>query len=155
MRRSFVKTENTERTRGPMTNLSLSSARLTSPFVAQVERLSGQKLQACYQCGNCSAGCPMANHMDILPSQIIRLAQLGLRELLLASNAHWVCVSCMTCNTRCPKGVRIAEIIEAIREIELRSNVRRDRLSVAQLPPETLVTLPPIALISSLRKLTS
>ncbi len=155
MRRSFVKTENTERTRGPMTNLSLSSARLTSPFVAQVERLSGQKLQACYQCGNCSAGCPMANHMDILPSQIIRLAQLGLRELLLASNAHWVCVSCMTCNTRCPKGVRIAEIIEAIREIELRSNVRRDRLSVAQLSPETLVALPPIALISSLRKLAS
>ncbi|MEI6413510.1 MAG: 4Fe-4S dicluster domain-containing protein [Pseudomonadota bacterium] len=138
-----------------MTNLSLSSARLTSPFVAQVERLSGQKLQACYQCGNCSAGCPMANHMDILPSQIIRLAQLGLRELLLASNAHWVCVSCMTCNTRCPKGVRIAEIIEAIREIELRSNVRRDRLSVAQLSPETLVALPPIALISSLRKLAS
>ena len=138
-----------------MTNLSFSSARLTSPFVAQVERLSGQKLQACNQCGNCSAGCPMASHMDILPSQIIRLAQLGLQELLLASNAHWVCVSCMTCNTRCPKGVRIAEVIEAIREIELRGNMRRDRLSVAQLPPEALAALPPIALISSLRKLTS
>lgn len=138
-----------------MTSVNLSSARLNSAFVAQVERLSGQKLLVCNQCGNCSAGCPMAGHMDILPNQIIRLAQLGMSEVLLASNAHWVCVSCMTCNTRCPKGVRIAEIIEAVREIELRSNQRHDRLSITELPPETLAALPPIALISSLRKLSS
>ena len=138
-----------------MTNLSLSSARLNSTFVAEVERLSGQKLLYCNQCGNCSAGCPVASHMDILPNQIIRMAQLGMRERLLASNAPWLCVSCMTCNSRCPKGIRIAEIIEAIREIDLRSNQRRDRLSLAELSPEALAALPPIALISSLRKLAS
>ena len=138
-----------------MTNFSLSSNRLNSAFVAQVERLSGQKLLHCNQCGNCSAGCPMAAYMDILPNQIIRMAQLGMRERLLASNAHWICVSCMTCNSRCPKGIRIAEIIEAVREIELRSNKRPDRLSIAEVPQEALASLPPIALISSLRKLAS
>ncbi len=82
--------------------------------------MSGQDLLACYQCGKCSAGCPMAKYMDILPNQMIRFAQLGLKEALLSSNAIWLCVSCLTCNTRCPKGVKIAEVIEAIRRVRLR-----------------------------------
>lgn len=135
--------------------LRISPARLSSSFVAQVEKISGQKLLACYQCGNCSAGCPMADHMDILPNQIVRMAQLGMREQLAASNSVWTCVSCMTCNTRCPKNVRIAEVIEAVREIVLRTNERQDHLQITELSPETITALPPIALISGLRKLTS
>jgi len=137
------------------TFVRISPRRLASVFVAQVEQLSGQKLLACYQCGNCSAGCPMGAHMDFLPNQILRLVQLGMKEQLLASNALWTCVSCMTCNTRCPKGVRIAEVIEAAREIVLRTNERKDWLQVADLPPAALAALPPIAVISAMRKLTS
>lgn len=137
------------------TTVRISSARLRSPFVANVERISGQKLLACYQCGKCSAGCPMAAHMDILPNQIIRLAQLGMQERLMASSAIWACVSCMTCNSRCPKNIRIAEIIEALRDMALRSDRRNDRLNIQDVPPETLAALPPIAMISAMRKLTS
>ncbi|MBI4740616.1 MAG: 4Fe-4S dicluster domain-containing protein [Betaproteobacteria bacterium] len=135
--------------------IRLSASRLSSPFVAQVEKISGQKLLACYQCGKCSAGCPMAAHMDLLPNQILRLAQLGMEEKLLASRAIWICVSCMTCNTRCPKDVRIAEVIEAIRETVLRGNARRDQLAIADLPAATLTALPPIALIAAMRKLSA
>jgi heterodisulfide reductase subunit C2 len=131
------------------------SDRTSRAFVDQIEALSGQRLLACYQCGNCSAGCPMSEHMEILPNQIVRLAQLGLREALCGSRAIWACVSCMTCNSRCPKGVRIAEVIEAVREIVLRSNGRDDRFAVSSLPAEVIAALPPIALISGLRKLTS
>ena len=122
-------------------------------FVAEIERLSGQDLLACYQCGKCSAGCPMAKHMDILPNQMIRFAQMGLKDELLASNASWLCVSCFTCNTRCPKGVKIAEVIEAIRQVQLRA--RQDHLDVPKLEPAALAALPPIALIGSMRKFTS
>jgi heterodisulfide reductase subunit C len=122
-------------------------------FTAKIESLSGQDLLACYQCGKCSAGCPMANFMDILPNQIIRYAQLGLEETLLASNAIWLCVSCYTCNTRCPKGVKIAEVVEAVRRVMLRA--RQDHLDVRELEPEALAELPPIALIGSMRKFTS
>lgn len=137
------------------TAIRLTAARLSGPFVRQVEKISGQRLLACYQCGKCSAGCPMAAHMDLLPNQIIRLAQLGMAEQLLAADAIWTCVSCMTCNSRCPKGVRIAEVIEAVRETVLRSNARADRLAIAEIPPETRAALPPIALIAGLRKLSS
>jgi heterodisulfide reductase subunit C len=137
------------------TTVRISSTKLRSPFVAQVERLSGQKLLACYQCGKCSAGCPMAAHMDILPNQMIRLAQLGMKERLLGSRAIWTCVSCMTCNSRCPKGVRIAEIIEALRDIALRAGRRNDHLHIGDVPAATRGALPPIAMISAMRKLTS
>lgn len=120
-------------------------------FIDKVEALSNQELLACYQCGKCSAGCPMAKYMDILPHQMIRYAQLGLEEELLNSDSIWLCVSCLTCNTRCPKGVHIAEVIEAIRQVRLRSK-RNDHLHVRELPADRLAHLPPIAIIGSFRK---
>jgi heterodisulfide reductase subunit C len=95
----------------------------------------------------------MAKHMDIPPNQMIRFAQLGLMDDLLASESIWMCVSCLTCNSRCPKGVRIAEVIEVLRQMHLR--VRKDHMDVREIAPEVLRELPPIALIASMRKFTS
>ena len=136
------------------TTLRLSSS-IGSAFVAKVEKVSGQKLWACYQCGKCSAGCPMAAHMDILPNQIVRMAQLGMQKKLLASKTIWTCVSCMTCNSRCPKDIRIAEVIESLRQAALHNGQRDDRLNIMELSPAARGDLPPIAMISAMRKLTS
>ncbi len=136
------------------TTVRLSST-IGSSFVAKVEKISGQKLLACYQCGKCSAGCPMAAHMDILPNQVIRMAQLGMQQKLLASRTIWTCVSCLTCNSRCPKNIRIAEVIESLRETALRNGQRDDHLKVWEMSPEARGDLPPIATISAMRKLTS
>ena len=137
------------------TTLHLNAARTGSAFVANIERVSGQKLLACYQCGKCSAGCPMAAHMDVLPNQMIRMAQLGMQEQLLAAKSIWMCVSCLTCNSRCPKGIKIAEVIEALRRTSLRDGQRNDNLKIMELSPEARSVLPPIATISAMRKLTS
>ena len=131
----------------------ISRKNIKSPFVAKVAEMSGQNLLACYQCGKCSAGCPVVSQMDILPNQIVRFAQLGLEEDLLASKAIWVCASCMTCNVRCPKGINIAEVIEALRQIMLRA--RKDHVEVKELSGDDRANVPPIALISSMRKFTS
>ncbi len=132
---------------------NLSRSKIRDPFVVKVEELSGQNLLVCYQCGKCSAGCPAVHEMDILPNQIIRFAQMGLKEELLESNAIWVCASCMTCNVRCPKGINIAEVIEALRQILLRQ--RKDHVNVEELKPSERSDVPPIALISNFRKFTS
>lgn len=133
--------------------INISQRKIKDPFVAKVQELSGQNLLACYQCGKCSAGCPAVSQMDILPNQIIRYAQLGFKDELLQSKSIWICASCMTCNARCPKGINIAEVIEAIRQILLRK--REDYLKIEELSDEEKTKLPPIAMISSMRKLTS
>ncbi len=132
---------------------NITRQKIHSPFVAKIEELSGQNLLACYQCGKCSAGCPSVDQMDIPPNQIIRLAQLGMEQELRESKSIWICASCMTCNVRCPKGIDIAEVIEAIRQIILRK--RNDHVEIKNLTDSEKSDVPPIALISCFRKFTS
>ena len=72
---------------------------------------------------------------------------------LLESKSMWLCASCLTCSSRCPKGTDIAKLIEATRQVLLRKNI--DHLKVTKLTDKTKEELPPIALISNLRKTTS
>jgi heterodisulfide reductase subunit C len=132
---------------------TLSRHKIRDDFVRKVEELSGQKLLACYQCGKCSAGCPAASEMDILPNQVIRYAQLGMKDELLSAESVWVCASCYTCNVRCPKGIKIAEVMEAVRQVLLRK--RRDHVEVRKLTDKERAGVPAIALVSSFRKSTS
>ncbi len=117
----------------------------------RVEELSGENVFACYQCGMCAAGCPLTDEMDRLPSQVIRDLQSN-DPSLLDSNAMWVCASCLACEVRCPKGVDLAKLMEALRQIYLRKSL--DHLSIDDLTPEKIRKLPQIALVASLRKKT-
>lgn len=64
----------------------------------------------------------MAARMDVLPSQIIRLVQVGAVEEAARAGSVWQCVSCLTCSTRCPKSVHIAGVMDALKEISLEKN---------------------------------
>lgn len=132
--------------------MEISAKRVRSEFVRKVEELSSQKLLACYQCGRCSAGCPSVSAMDILPNQVVRLAQLGLEEEVLGSKSIWFCASCFTCVARCPRGVDLAKIMEALRLILLRR--KADHVKPLQLPEETFVEIPQVALVGNFRKFT-
>lgn len=119
------------------------------PFSIQnIERLSGQNLFACLQCGKCSSGCPMAEFMDLLPNQVIREAQLGNTAVLAHCNAVWFCSCCFACALRCPKGIDMSRIMEAVRIIQ----AREFPCTSADPDKEALSSLPQIALISHFRK---
>lgn len=119
-------------------------------FKARIEELSGQNINLCYQCGACSSGCPLSKEMDLLPSKVIRLVQLG-RDDPLSSRTIWVCSTCFECEVRCPRGIDIASVMEALRQIMLRRKYSDVKLE--SIDPEKLRSLPQIALISNLRKL--
>lgn len=95
----------------------------------------------------------MSFAMDLLPNQIMRLVQLGLEDDIAKSRTIWLCASCLTCTMRCPKGVDIGKVMEALRQITLRKNI--DFIKPSQIAPETIAELPQIALVSGFRKLTS
>lgn len=121
-------------------------------FVRQVEAISGESLLACNQCGKCSAGCPVAFSMDTLPSQVIRLAQLGIEDVL-ESQAIWTCAACLTCVARCPKGIDLPRIMEALRVIGMQRS--GDHIQIAELSPEMVGKVPQLALIGGFRKFTT
>ncbi len=89
----------------------------------------------------------------MLPNQVIRLLQLGQEEEVLSQNTIWLCASCFTCESRCPKGIDLARLMEALRLMILRSNI--DHIEPSSLSEEQFDELPQIALICNFRKLTS
>ena len=132
------------------TRISLATVR--GDFVRQVETISGQNLMACNQCGKCSAGCPVAFSMDILPSQVIRMGQLGLDEIL-DSQTIWTCAACLTCVARCPKGIDLSRIMEAMRIIKMEKV--GNRLDADAISPELASVVPQLAIIGGFRKFTT
>ena len=133
--------------------MALSTQSLHSEFVKKVEEISGESLSACYQCGTCSAGCPMSFAMDILPRRIMLLAKLGREEDIARSHTAVVCASCLACTARCPRGIDIAKVMEALRLLTMRKNI--DYIKLSEIPGESLAELPQIALVSSFRKQTA
>jgi heterodisulfide reductase subunit C len=93
----------------------ISHETIKSPFLKILQDDCGEKISHCYQCGKCSAGCPISFQMDYLPNQIIRMVQLGMEEQVLSSRTIWLCASCMTCSARCPRQIDIAEIMDYLR----------------------------------------
>jgi heterodisulfide reductase subunit C len=86
-----------------------------SRWRCEVEKCSGVKVSACYQCKKCSSGCPVTFAMDYLPNQILHMIQMGLKNEVLRSATIWVCASCETCTTRCPNDIDIARIMDVMR----------------------------------------
>jgi heterodisulfide reductase subunit C len=74
------------------------------------------RVAECYQCGKCTAGCPVAGRMDRMPNQVVRLVQMGDLESAMTCGAIWECVSCQTCTTRCPKSVDCAGVMDMLRQ---------------------------------------
>ena len=89
-------------------------------FVEEVNRESGQNPALCYQCGNCTAGCPYTHYFDYPVNQIMRLLQAGQKDTILSSKAIWLCATCETCTTRCPCEIDVANIMDTLRIIARR-----------------------------------
>lgn len=133
--------------------LRLSGEVIKGDLVKRVEELSGQSLAACYQCGKCSAGCPVVEEMDIVPSEVIRLLQLGQMEQVLESKTIWICASCLQCASRCPKGVEFSSICDALRAIVLRRRLSTPRVDADEISGPMIAEAPQMGVVGALRKL--
>lgn len=92
-------------------------------FRQQIEAISGQKLNLCFQCNKCSGGCPMAERMDLKPAQVMHSIRLDRRDAVLHSQAIWLCLGCETCSARCPQQVEPAEAMNAARILALQAGI--------------------------------
>ncbi|HET9571948.1 MAG TPA: 4Fe-4S dicluster domain-containing protein [Bacteroidales bacterium] len=91
-----------------------------------VEQTVGVEIQTCYQCGKCTAGCPLNEEMDLMPNQVLRMLQSeypGYEKELLSSISIWLCLACDTCYSRCPQEVKLPLIMDFLRQESIRRNL--------------------------------
>jgi heterodisulfide reductase subunit C2 len=89
------------------------------PLHVLIASATGQNLAKCYQCGKCSAGCPMAGETPFRPHDIMRMVLRDQRARLLADDSIWLCLTCETCTARCPNGLDPARVVDALRELSM------------------------------------
>jgi heterodisulfide reductase subunit C len=91
---------------------------------------TGVSTTRCYQCGKCSAGCPMADEMDYTSSALLRMLQTEESqndEAILQSETIWLCLNCHMCIARCPMQVDIPKIMDFLREKTLQENKQNSK----------------------------
>lgn len=117
----------------------------------QIRRISGIDERKCMKCGKCSASCPSYEEMDIRPHQFVSYFHNNDIDLLMNSKSIWTCLSCFSCVERCPRDVKPAKLIEAIRLMVIRRQGEH-YISPDEIPQLLNPDLPQQLLVSALRK---
>lgn len=114
-------------------------------------RMSGVDPSKCMKCGKCSGTCPAFADMDFHPHQFVSMVDKGNIAPLQQSNAIWQCLSCFACMERCPRDVKPAKLIEAVRLTVIREQ-GMNHLKAEDVPCMLDKDLPQQALVSAFRK---
>jgi heterodisulfide reductase subunit C len=96
--------------------MSRKEAELRQIFLEEVQHIpAGERISRCIQCGTCTGSCPVSYTMDVSPRELIALFRAGEMETIMKSRTIWICASCYACTTRCPSGIKITDIIYALK----------------------------------------
>jgi ferredoxin len=96
----------------------------------ELKRYGDVNIESCFNCGNCTAVCPLSSEAENFPRRMIRYAQLGLRDELLGSRELWMCYYCGECTATCPRLAEPGEFMAAARRYAI---AQYDRLGLAKM----------------------
>ena len=91
------------------------STRVDPTFLGKLEKYGAFDITACFNCGNCTAVCPLSKGSDGFPRKVIRYGQIGARDRLLGSKEVWQCYYCGECSDTCPRQAEPGEFMAAAR----------------------------------------
>ena len=89
-----------------------------APFrdvIAGIREAGGEAFKLCYQCGTCDTVCPWNRVRKFLVRKMVHQAQLGV--VPFESEDLWLCATCGRCVERCPRGVKIIDVMRAMRRL--------------------------------------
>lgn len=106
------------------------STRLDPQLLKEIKEYGSVDVEKCFNCGNCTAICPMSSGEDLFPRKLIRFTQVGLKEHLIGSKELWLCYNCGQCSETCPKQAEPAAFMMAARNYAI---ANYDFLGIAKL----------------------
>jgi len=92
------------------------------PELAEAARRT--KAWACYDCGKCTATCPIARSgAEYSPRRHVLATNLGQRQEIVENGSLYACLTCRLCDQRCPAQVSYTELVQKLRELSYREGV--------------------------------
>ena len=116
-----------------------------------IERISGVNPLKCMRCGKCTATCPAYDEMNYHPHEFVYMVERGEIDKLMADTSIYRCLSCFACVERCPRQVKPAKLIEAVRLACIRRQ-GENHLKADDIPSKLDPELPQQAIVSAFRK---
>ncbi len=86
-----------------------------SDLIRDLKAFGARDIDSCFNCGNCTAVCPLSKGEVAFPRRIIRYAQTGMEERLRGSIEPWLCYYCGECSETCPRNAQPGELMMAAR----------------------------------------
>ncbi len=102
--------------------------RVDTSVLKDMKRFGAFDIDACFNCGNCTAVCPLSKEYVAFPRRVIRYAQLGQKDHIAASRELWLCDYCAECSDTCPRQAEPGEFMASARRYAI---ARFDPTSIA------------------------
>ena len=96
----------------------------------------GEKIKDCIQCGTCSGSCPLSRYMDHSPRKLINMARAGFKDEVLQSVTIWLCASCYSCTSNCPRDIKVTDLMYTFRQRAIQENRYPKRFPTSVLSKE-------------------
>ncbi|MBP1945617.1 CoB--CoM heterodisulfide reductase subunit C [Methanobacterium petrolearium] len=93
----------------------VTRADIDENFKQEIIDAGGESLGICFQCGTCTAACPSGRRTPYRIRQLVRRSLIGLKEDVIPDDTLWMCTTCYECQERCPRGIKIVDIVKIVR----------------------------------------
>jgi quinone-modifying oxidoreductase subunit QmoC len=78
-------------------------AKINPDFKDELHKYGAVDLNACYNCGNCTAVCSLSTEEDSFPREMVRYSVVGVENKIRSSLKPWLCYYCGECSDTCPQ----------------------------------------------------
>ena len=90
-------------------------AKVNPDFATKLKDYGAFDLNACYNCGTCTAICTLSDEENSFPRKMVRYSVLGLEEEIQSSTDPWLCYYCGECSISCPREANPGELMMSLR----------------------------------------
>jgi heterodisulfide reductase subunit C len=92
-------------------------------LLPELIRYGAFDINACFNCGNCTAICPLSSQGESFPRKMIRAGQVGMKDRILGSKELWLCYYCGECSETCPVEAEPGEYMASLRRFAIADTI--------------------------------